>query len=315
MKLALILLAIMGVIEIAAITLGQGSFAVAWANEDGSYYVQEAQNLALGYGITFDRIAPSNASHWGWFFILAGVFKLMPVTWITDPIMLFRIAGVTYFVLLLAAGYVVALRHPFSAVFLVAYLANRGAWYMETNLVLLTLALAIRWPTWLSGFALVLSRTDMVLFSIFTGRWRLAMGACVGFAVVCGINIMVDGSPVSVSAQIKSVGWNDWQTIVRTTLHLGWYYFPVLEITFLLALWHLFMQPKDDYERMLSASFVASCVVLAIHIAHNSEPEGWYLAPLFLTSLLCTDCVVRYYGPELRNQWRLLGLSGIRGGY
>ena len=291
MRLAFCLLAVMAVVEISSLIFGQGSFAIAWACEDGSYYIQEALNLALGYGITFDRIAPTNASHWGWFFLLAGVFKLIPVT---DPVTLFRIAGVTYFVLLLAAGCVIALRYPLSAVFFVAYLANRGMWYLETNLVFLTLALLYRWPGAVTGFLLVFARTDMVifagLFTMLSGRTRVAIGGAIGFASVCVLNLWIDGNAVSISSQIKSAGFNDFATVYRTAGHLAVYYFPVLEVTVVLSCLYLW---RGHCDRILSSGFIASLALLSIHLLHNSGTEGWYLAPLFLSALLCGSALMQ----------------------
>ncbi len=208
---------------------------------------------------------------------------------------MFRIAGAAYFLLLLAAGFVLAARHPISAVLLVAYLANRGHWDMETHLVLLALAVLYTWPTAIAAFVLVFARTDMVIFAfvfmLLTQRWMIGLGAIVGFVGVGAINTLVDGNPVSVSAQIKSAGFNDLPTMIRTIGHMAKYYFPVLEITTALAVFFVVVQPKIDYERTLMAGFIASCVLLAVHIGHNSFAVGWYLAPLLLTSALCASCV------------------------
>lgn len=291
-----VILAFGAVVVIELVFLSTTNAAVTLAGEDGSFYVQIAKNMAEGKGITFDGIVPTTGVHYGWLFLLAAVFKFVGVgsSWL-----LFRSAAVSYFLLLIAAGVVIYRLTPLGSLFMVVYLANRGHWYMETNLVLLMLAIAIRWPGWLSGFALVLSRADLVLLALFTGRLRLVAGAAAGFAGVCALNIMVDGNPVSVSAQIKSYGWNDWDTIWRASRHLAVYY-PVLPVMWLLA-W-----------LSVDRWFLAANALLLVHLLHNSETEGWYLAPLFLTSLLCADRVVRLYGPRLCEQFRLVGLSGVR---
>ncbi len=166
---------------------------------------------------------------------------------------------------------------------------------METHLVLLTLALLYAYPVAICGLLVVLARTDMVIFALvfafLTWRWTVAWGALIGFVIVCWLNYWVDGNVISVSAQIKSAGFNDLETIIRTVGHLAVYYWPVLEIAGALALFHLIVQPKIDYEKGLAAGFVASCALLVIHILHNSMTEGWYLAPLFLSSLLCASYV------------------------
>ncbi len=166
---------------------------------------------------------------------------------------------------------------------------------METHLVLLTLALLYAYPVAICGLLVVLARTDMVIFALvfafLTWRWTVAWGALIGFAAVCWLNYWVDGNVVSVSAQIKSAGFNDLETIYRTVGHLVVYYFPVLPVAGVLAVFHLIVQPKIDYEKGLAAGFIASGVLLAVHVLHNSATEGWYLAPLFLTSLLCASYV------------------------
>ncbi len=247
--------------------------------------------MATGHGVTFDGITPTTGVHWGWLLVLSSVFKVIRTN---DPETLFRIAGVAYFLCLLGTGCLIARRHPLTAVFLVAYLANRGHWDMETHLVLLTLALLYAYPAAICGLLVVLARTDMVIFALvfafLTWRWTVAWGALIGFVVVCWLNYWVDGNVVSVSAQIKSAGFNDPATIYRTVGHLALYY-PVLPIVGVLAVFHLVVQPKIDYEKGLAAGFIASLVLLSVHILHNSMTEGWYLAPLFLTSLLCSSYV------------------------
>ena len=291
----LVALGLVSVVQLWAIVFGDGSFAVSQAGEDGSFYVQIAHNMAQGKGVTFDGVADTTGVHWLWLGLLAGIFKVVPTS---DPVTTFRVAAVAYFGLLVAAGAVTAKTSPIGGLFLVCYLANRGHWYMETHLVLLTLACAIRWPSWLSGMLLVWSRTDLVLLGLFTGRFRLVAGAAAGFVGVCLVNVMVDGSPISISAQIKSAGWNDWDTIWRAK-HLILYY-PVLPVMWLLA-WG----SPDRW-------FLAANALIAFHILRNSATEGWYLAPLFLTSLLCAGRVLDRHLPRLWHQWRLVGLSGVR---
>ncbi len=281
----------MAIAEISAIAFGQGSFAVSQAGEDGAFYVQIAHNMASGYGITFDRIAPTTGIHWGWLLLLAGIFRAIPTD---DPELLFRISGIAYFLLLLGAGSLVALRSPVAGVFLVGYLANRGHWDMETHLVLLTLAMFYSWPTAIIGFLLVFARTDMIIFAgifaFLTWRWSVMAGAGFGFIAVCVLNYWVDGNAVSVSAGIKSAGFNDIATVYRTVAHLAVYYFPVLEIMGALSLVYLW---RDRCDGVLKAGLIASIALLIIHIVHNSMTEGWYLAPLFLSSLLCSSALLQ----------------------
>jgi hypothetical protein len=285
-------LAVMAITEISAIAFGNPSFAVSQAGEDGAFYVQIAHNMAAEYGITFDRIAPTTGVHWGWLFFLAGVFRLIPTD---DPEILFRLAGAIYFSCLLVAGILVALRYPIAGVFLVGYLANRGHWDMETNLLLAIMAAAYLWPNAILGFLLVIARTDMVIFaiivSLITRKWVLAGGGIVGFCWVAIMNMLVDGNPISISAQIKAgEGFNDLETIYRTVGHLALYYFPVLEVTVALAIVYVWRIRKCD---ILTAGFVASSLLLVVHIARDSFVVGWYLAPLLLSSLLCGCALLR----------------------
>lgn len=287
---AALALVVMGAVELASILFGQASFPISQAGEDGSFYVQIAHNMAVGRGITFDGIAPTTGVHWGWLSLLSLVFRIFPTD---DPYTLFRIAGAFYFLLLvLAALYI---RSRLAAVFLVAYLANRGHWDMETHFLFLTLAMTYWRPDASSGWLIVLARSDMVLwaaaFALISGRWRLAVGAFVGFATVCLINMIVDGNWISVSGQIKAAGgFNDIATIYRTMGHLAVYYFPVLELLGLGAVVYLWV---GQCERILVSGFIASLALLAVHITRDSFVVGWYLAPLFLSSLLCTSALLQ----------------------
>ncbi len=306
-------LAVIGMAEVWAIAFGQGSFAVSQAGEDGAFYVQIAHNMASGYGITFDRIVPTTGVHWGWLFLLAGIFRIIPTD---DPELLFRISGIAYFLLLLGAGSLVALRHPVAGVFLVGYLANRGHWQLETNLLLLVMVMTYQWPTAICGFLLVFARSDMVIwaaaFSLLSRQWAVSAGAIVGFCWVCIMNLMVDGSPISISAHIKaSGGFNDWDTIYRTAGHLAIYYYPALEVMVVLALVYVARVCKCD---ILTAGFIASTVLLAVHVVRDSFVVGWYLAPLFLSSLLCSAVVMRQFMGFMEMNGHTRALSRISNG-
>ncbi len=306
-------LIVMAIAEIWAVAFGQASFAVSQAGEDGAFYVQIAHNMASGYGITFDRIVPTTGVHWGWLLLLAGIFRIVPTD---DPDLLFRISGIAYFLLLLGAGGLVALRSPLAGVFLVGYLANRGHWDMETNLLLLVLAATYVWPNVILGFLLVATRSDMVIWaaivSLMLRNRMLISGAIVGFIWVCIMNMLVDGNPISISAQIKAgEGFNDWDTVHRTIGHLAIYYYPMLEVTVMLAMLYMWRARKCD---ILTAGFIASTALLAVHVLRDSFVVGWYLAPLFLSSLLCSAAVMRQFMESMEMGGHMRALSRISNG-
>ena len=46
-----------------------------YTSDDGFYYFKTAQNISEGFGITFDRIAPTNGFHPLWMLLLVSHFQ------------------------------------------------------------------------------------------------------------------------------------------------------------------------------------------------------------------------------------------------
>jgi len=119
--------------------------------DDGFFYPKIVQNFLLGYGITFDRIAPTTDFHWGWFCTLGVWLKFLSLFYsavLTSPnVLLIAAMTATFGVKLIEAWLSVTLltllvgKHPLLSL-LMLFSAVRAFIYgslMETDLLLVML--------------------------------------------------------------------------------------------------------------------------------------------------------------------------------
>lgn len=267
-------------------------YTIAHVGEDGAFYLQIAHNIATGHGVTFDGIHPTTGVHWGWLLLLSGWLKLFSGLWVS--------AAVLYLGLLLVAAILVwaivgGRTGAIAGCFLVFMLGNRGQWLMETNLVLVTLALFYIAPNALTAFMLVLARFDLCLFVLVIAylmrRMDLLAGAAVGVLFCIGLNFYVDGHLLSIAGHIKAGhGFNGWPAIWLNLRLVAEYYFPWLPILMVMAIIGF-----ARAEPILRYGFVACLLMLVLYIVKDKEMAGWYLAPLLLTSLLLSAPLLSWF--------------------
>jgi hypothetical protein len=77
-------------------------YLVSQVADDASYYLEIAENAALGHGFTFDRINPTNGFHPLWTWILVAVRRVLPL----DPEGMFRFVWILQSLILTVAGWI-----------------------------------------------------------------------------------------------------------------------------------------------------------------------------------------------------------------
>jgi len=166
------LIVLLRIIYISTATIDSVVFRIT---DDAYYYLNTARNIVLGFGVTFDRMNPTNGFHPLWMLCLLPVFALFPNT-VDAPVRLVSgglvaMAGVTAWLAFQTIREWFG--RPVAAIMVpvlgVPVIANHMLNGMETGLLLLLLCAAIRLDQGWGVLAASASVGRSVLFGLLLG--------------------------------------------------------------------------------------------------------------------------------------------------
>jgi hypothetical protein len=250
--------------------------------DDAYYYFKTAQNISLGYGVTFDRINPGNGFHPLWMFICVPIFAIFNQDLISPLRVITILMGV------LNAGTSILLYFLLKKA-LSPWIAGLGALFWALTPEILNVTSRYGLETGLSIFSIVLF---LFLVSRFREnpdpsprKWIKLIG--IGFSAALVVFSRLDNIFI-----VAAIGM--W--FVLRELHVSPFYFTNLFLSVLSVIVSFIIRIglQSDYKHLLPALFtmlwvaalVRSIVFVLMRVNHKLRETTWFR--LFLHSVVAS---------------------------